>query len=218
MNPKHQRIREHFKRVDPIIHSAMKDLDFDDWMKSHKLRTSGIDYFRALCREIIGQQLSGKSATAIRKRFNALFDNKLANPSQLLETSDQVLRNVGMSWAKVKYIKNIATAYTENTVQFNKLDKLPDDEIISQLTSIKGVGNWTAEMFLIFTLGREDIFSHGDLGLRKGFSKLYKIKNPTKEQIEKVTSKWKPFRTYGSIALWYTLDLEVVEASKKLRE
>lgn len=218
MNKKNQKIRAHFKRVDPIIHSAMKDLDFDDWMKSHKSRVNGIDYFRALCREIIGQQLSGKAANAILKRFNALFDKEIVEPETLLKIKDETLRNVGMSWAKVKYVKNIAKAYTQNTVQFNKLHKLSDKEITSQLSAIKGVGNWTAEMFLIFTLGREDVFSHGDLGLRKGFSKLYKIDKPTKVQIEKVTSKWKPYRTYGSITLWHTLDFEVVEASKKLRK
>lgn len=218
MNKQHQKIRNHFKRVDPIIFNAMKNVSFENWMNSHKQRTSGLDYFRALCREIIGQQLSGKSATAILKRFNALFDKGVAYPSQLLNIKDQKLRDAGMSWAKVKYVKNIAEAYIENTVQFNKLHELSDEEITSQLTAIKGVGNWTSEMFLIFTLGREDIFSFGDLGLKKGFSKLYKTDKPTQDQIEIIVSKWKPYTTYGSITLWHILDSEVVETSKKLRK
>ena len=131
---------------------------------------------------------------------------------------DDALRNAGMSWAKVNYIKNIAEAYIKNAIQFDKFHILPDSEIITQLTSIKGIGNWTAEMFLMFTLGREDVFSHGDLGLRKGFTKIYKIENPSKDQIENVTSKWKPFRSYGSIALWHALDSEVVEANKNIRK
>jgi DNA-3-methyladenine glycosylase II len=212
-------VRRHFRKVDPIIHKAMKNVDFDRWIKPRRLKTSDeSEYVRALCREIIGQQLSGKSATAIIKRFNALFDDNTIVPEKLLRMRDKTLRNVGMSWSKARYIKNIARTYVNNTVQFSKLHKLPDEEITSQLTAIKGVGNWTVEMFLIFTLRREDVFSHGDLGLKKGFMKLYKIEKPSTEQIEKVTSKWKPFRTYGSITLWHALDSEVVEANKKIRE
>src|SRR4030042_5370631 len=217
-NKKHQKIRLHFKKVDPVIYIAMKDLDFNDWINPLKQKSQdGDSYFRALCREIIGQQLSGKAATAILKRFTNLFEKGVIDPEKLIKMKDETLRNVGMSWAKVRYVKNIAEAYLSNSVQFNKLHKLPDEVIASQLTSIKGVGNWTAEMFLIFTLGREDVFSHGDLGLKKGFAKLYEIEKPTQEQIEKVTSKWKPFRSYGSITLWHTHDTKVVEENKKIR-
>jgi DNA-3-methyladenine glycosylase II len=215
---KYLKIKNHFKKVDPIIHKAMKDVDFDKWKNQHETRPSdGSEYFRRLCREIIGQQLSGKAATAILKRFTKLFDEGIIDPKRLMRMHDKTLRNVGMSWSKARYIKNIAKAYVNNTVQFDKLHSLPDEEIITQLTSIKGVGNWTVEMFLIFTLGREDVFSHGDLGLRKGFAKLYKIQDPDKDIIEKTTSKWKPFRTYGSLTLWNTLDSEVVKVNKKIR-
>lgn len=219
ISKKHKKIRAHFKKVDPIIYKAMKGLDFDEWIKPHKDKTvKGSDYFSALCREIIGQQLSGKAATAIISRFNSLFHKSVADPKKLLKIKDQTLRDIGMSWAKAKYVKNIAEAYLKNTVQFNKLHELPDDEVVSQLTTIKGVGNWTAEMFLLFTLGREDVFSHGDLGLRKGFIKIYGIENPTKDQIEKVINRWIPLRSYGSITLWHTLDTEVVAVNKKIRK
>lgn len=212
----HQKIRLHFKKVDPIIHAAMVDLDFDVWIKPRKeKRGNGKDYFSALTREIIGQQLSGKAANAIIKRFKSLLKNEIIDPQKLLKIPDQKLRDVGMSWAKAKYVKNIAEVYLTNTVKFDQFDKLSDEEIIKELTTIKGVGPWTAEMFLIFTLGREDIFSFGDLGLKKGFTKLYRVENPTKDQIEKVTSKWTPYRSYGSITLWHSLDTEVVKASKK---
>src|SRR4030042_2121661 len=217
-NKKHQKIRLHFKKVDPVIYIAMKDLDFNDWINPLKQKSQdGDSYFRALCREIIGQQLSGKAATAILKRFTNLFDKSIINHEKLIKMKDETLRNVGMSWAKARYVKNIAEAYLKNTVQFSKFHKLSNEEVIAQLTTIKGIGNWTAEMFLIFTLGREDVFSQGDLGLKKGFAKLYEIENPTKDQIEKVTSKWKPFRSYGSITLWHTHDTKVVEANKKIR-
>jgi len=213
------KIRLHFRKNDPIIFKAMENLDFDEWIKPRKeKRDNGSDYFSALCHEIIGQQLSGKSATAIINRFNALFDKSIIDPKKLMAIDDQILRNVGMSWAKTKYVKNIADAYLTNTVQFTNLHELSDEEVIEQLTTIKGIGNWTSEMFLIFTLGRENVYSHGDLGLRKGFAKLYRIENPTQKQIEKVVSKWIPFRSYGSITLWHTLDSEVVEVNKKIMQ
>ena len=215
---KYQKLKDHFKKVDPIISSAMQDLDFDGWIKPKEKPLEGLDYFRTLCHEIIGQQLSGKAASAIIKRFAALFNKSGTDPEKLLEIPDEALRNVGLSWSKVNYVKNIATAYLEKTVDFDKLHRLADEEITSQLTAIKGVGNWTVEMFLIFTLGREDVFSYGDLGLRKGFAKLYELENPSKDQVEKVTSKWRPFRTYGSITLWHTLDSEVVEVNKNIRK
>ena len=213
------KIRLHFRKNDPIIFKAMENLDFDEWIKPRKeKRDNGSHYFSALCHEIIGQQLSGKSATAIINRFNALFDKSIIDPKKLMAIDDQILRNVGMSWAKTKYVKNIADAYLTNTVQFTNLHELSDEEVIEQLTTIKGIGNWTSEMFLIFTLGRENVYSHGDLGLRKGFAKLYRIENPTQKQIEKVVSKWIPFRSYGSITLWHTLDSEVVEVNKKIMQ
>ncbi|MBN1168888.1 DNA-3-methyladenine glycosylase 2 family protein [Candidatus Woesebacteria bacterium] len=219
MIKKLQKVKDHFKKVDPIIYKAMRDVNFDKWLKRQKPKTSdGSEYFERLCREIIGQQLSGKAVGAIIERFEQLFNNKLIDPHKLVRIHDKTLRNVGMSWSKVQYVKNIAKAYLNNTVQFDKLHKLSDEEITSQLTAIKGVGNWTVEMFLMFTLGREDVFSYGDLGLRKGFAKLYKIDNPTKVEVEKVTDKWKPYRTYGSITLWETADAKVVEANKNLRK
>lgn len=202
---KNRKIREHFKKFDPIIYKAMHDLNFDEWIEPKKIKR-GKDYFRALCREIIGQQLSGKAANAIYKRFVSLFEKNKIDPKKLIKTEDQTLRNLGMSWAKAKYVKNIADAYLTKSVQFDKLHKLSDEEVISQLITIKGVGPWTSEMFLIFTLGREDVFSYGDLGLKKGFAKLYKIEDPKKDQIEKVVKKWSPYKSYGSITLWHNLD------------
>lgn len=203
----HRIIRAHFKKADIVIHSAMEDLDFDEWIKPHKNKR-GDDYFQALCREIVGQQLSGKAANAIHTRFLGLFEDNKVDPTQLLKVKDQKLRDVGMSWAKAKYVKNIAEAYLSGAVKFDKFNTLADEEIIKELTTIKGVGPWTAEMFLMFTLGRENIFSYGDLGLKKGFIKLYKIENPKKEDIEKVISRWSPYKSYGSITLWHSLDKE----------
>lgn len=205
MKNKHQKIRDHFQKVDPVIHKAMENLNFDDWI-SPNTKQDPESYFVHLTREIIGQQLSGKAASKIYSRFELLFTNKKVHPKKLLKLNDQILRDAGLSWAKASYVKNIARAYLDKSVKFHQFTILPDEEIIKELTTIKGIGPWTAEMFLIFTLGREDVFSFGDLGLKKGIAKLYQKENPTRTQIERVIKKWTPYKSYGSITLWHSLE------------
>ena len=203
----HIAIRNHFKKTDPTIYSAMKTLNFDEWIEPRKERR-GISYFSALCREIIGQQLSGKAASTIHGRFIQLFPNEKLDPELLLKIPDQTLRDAGMSWAKTRYVKNIAEAFINHTVQFDQLNRLEDEVIITQLTTIKGIGRWTAKMFLIFTLGRENVFSFGDLGLKRGIEKLYRLQNPTVDQVNKIIAPWSPYKSYGSIALWHSLEIK----------
>lgn len=205
MDHKHQHIRKHFQIKDPIIYKAMKNLKIEQWITPHSPK-SGKHYFEHLTGDIIGQQLSGKAANTIYSRFKALFPGNKIEPQKLLKIPDQTLRNAGLSWAKASYVKNIARAYLDQTVKFDKFSDLPDQEIIEELTTIKGVGPWTAEMFLMFTLGRENVFSHGDLGLKKGFCLLYKIETPSRDQIEKVITKWSPYKSYASITLWHSLE------------
>jgi len=202
----HQAIRRHFQKVDPIIHKAMENLNFNDWIKPSKSKQNPKEFLVHLTREIIGQQLSGKAANTIYSRFISLFKYQKVDPKILIKMSDQELRDAGLSWAKASYVKNIAQSYLDGSVEFDKFPTLSDEKIIEELTTIKGVGPWTAEMFLIFTLGREDVFSYGDLGLKKGFAKLYQKENPTKSQIERVIKKWTPYKSYGTITLWYILD------------
>lgn len=197
-----QKIRAHFKRIDPIIHSAMEEIDFSDWLEPR----NSSDYFVSICREIIGQQLSGKVASTITGRFRKLFGRKKVSPKNTLTFSDQELRDVGMSWAKVKYVKDLAEKTLNGDINLENLDELNDEDVRIELIKVKGIGPWTAEMFLIFTLGREDVFSHGDLGLRRGLEKLYRLKDPSEEQINKIVSPWSPYKTYGSITLWHSLD------------
>lgn len=182
-------------------------MDFDEWLEgSEKVHTD--KYFAALCRSIVGQQLSGKAAAAIYKKFLTLFKSNEENltPSAVLKLPDQKLRDVGLSWSKVSYIKDLSKKVKENEVNLVDLDELDDSSIIERLTIIKGIGTWTAEMFLMFTLKRQNIFSFKDLGLKKGLEKIYKIENPTQPQIEKIIKKWHPYKTFGSIALWQSLE------------
>ena len=109
-----------------------------------------------------------------------------------------------MSWAKVKYIKNLSEKVLSGTLNLRTIQYASDQEVINILTQVKGIGQWTAEMFLIFTLGRENVFSHGDLGLRKAIKNLYKVEAPN--EIIAIVDKWSPYKTYGSLALWHSLD------------
>lgn len=199
-------IKKHFKKNDPVIYEVIKDLDFNEWLNPRVRKRTKHGYFAALCREIIGQQLSGKVAGTILKRFKELFKSKIVNPKDVLKIKDQKLRDVGMSWAKVSYIKDLALKTVKKELNLKALDKLKDKDVMEALLKVKGIGPWTAEMFLIFTLGREDVFSHGDLGLKKGIEKLYKLKDPSLKQIEKIVKKWSPYKSCGSIALWQSLD------------
>jgi DNA-3-methyladenine glycosylase II len=199
-------VLSHFKKRDPKIYAYMKTVDFNDWFNYHKKLKGKNDYFVSLCRNITGQQLSGKAARAIWTKFEKLFGRKRVLPKNVLSLTDQQIRDVGMSWAKVKYIKDLAHKVLEGEIHLENLRYMSDKDVIDELTRVKGIGVWTAEMFLIFTLKREDIFSYGDLGLRKGVEKVYDIEDPTEDKIEKIVKKWSPYKSYGSIALWHSLD------------
>ena len=162
--------------------------------------------YEELVESIIGQQLSGKAADTIFKRFLALFNNQFPTPEKLIKTDDEKLRSAGMSYSKASYIKNIAKAFADGTLDIKILRKMSDDEVKKELTKIKGVGNWTAEMTLIFTLKREDVFSLGDAGLRRAIKNLYKIEK--EKDILKLSETWKPNRSYACWYLWKSLDNE----------
>jgi len=166
------------------------------------------NYFESLVDAIISQQLSGKAAETIFKRFKALFSgNKFPSPAQVLAKSDVELRSVGVSGSKASYIKNIAAGFADGSLDFKHIDKKTDEEVIEMLVKVKGIGRWTAEMFLIFSLGRTDVSSFGDLGLRKAVKKLYRLrKDPSSKQLHKTSSRWQPYRTCASLYLWASLN------------
>lgn len=210
-NANYKHILTHFKKRDHKLHKYMLTVDFDEWLKFDQRATTKDAYFTALCREIIGQQLSGKAANTIYSRFLTLFKSKKVTPKKILELEDQQLRDVGMSWAKAKYVKDLATKVESGELKLEALSGLEDAQVTKELTNVKGIGNWTAEMFLLFTLKREDIFSYGDLGLRKGIEKVYEVEDSDDLKIEKIVSKWSPYKSYGSITLWHALDSKNVE-------
>jgi DNA-3-methyladenine glycosylase II len=194
-------VKQHFALHDPKLLSVLETVNLDDWFEAR----SSDDHFFNLSRNIIYQQLAGSAASAIFKRFESLVGGKV-KPDRVLEFSDQSLRDIGLSWAKAKYIKDLASKAVAGEVDLLNLADLDNESVIAELTKVKGIGRWTAEMFLLFTLKRENIFSYGDLGLRKGFAKLYGIDSPTDKHIAKVIAGWSPYESYGSISLWHFLD------------
>lgn len=159
-----------------------------------------------LCSSILSQQLSTTVAKVLYKRFLALFDGKEPTAKQILETRAETFRSIGFSNAKASYVHNVCRFFIENKITDAQLHKMSNEEVIHLLTQIKGVGKWTVEMILMFTLGREDVFALDDLGLKQGVIKLYNLKETDKKilskKIEKISLKWSPYRTYASRYLW----------------
>jgi DNA-3-methyladenine glycosylase II len=159
-----------------------------------------------LMASIMSQQLSTKVAQVIYKRFLLIYEGKEPKPQQVLDTPFEVLRNIGLSNAKVNYVQNVASFCIENKINDTKLLKMSNEEIIELLTQIKGVGQWTVEMLLMFTLGREDVFAVDDLGIQNAMVKLYNLdtsnKKYLKQKMIKLSEKWSPYRTYACMHLW----------------
>jgi DNA-3-methyladenine glycosylase II len=140
-------------------------------------------------------------------RFSALTPGKkFPMPREIVKMRAPAMRKAGLSRMKVSFIKDLAAKVLEGSLDLKNIDKLRDEEVIEQLTRVKGIGQWTAEMFLLFSLQRDDIFSYGDLALRNAMQKIYKMKKPpTQAQAEKIAAKWKPYRSLGSRYLWASL-------------
>lgn len=159
-----------------------------------------------LCASIMSQQLSTKVAEVIFRRFLALYDNKEPTPLQIFDTPNETLRSIGLSNAKVSYVKNVAQFAIEHGMDNSKLKRMNDEEVIQYLVPIKGVGRWTVEMLLMFALGREDVFSPDDLGIQNAMIDMYKIDNSNKkhliEEMIRISKRWSPYRTYACMHMW----------------
>ena len=182
------------KRLSKIIHEPMDELQMH---KNIPLR---------LMASIMSQQLSTKVAKVIFRRFLEIYEGREPKPQQVLDTPFDVLRGIGLSNAKVSYVQNVAQFCIEHKITDTKLKKLSNEAIITLLTQIKGVGQWTVEMLLMFSLGREDVFAVDDLGIQQAIIKHYKLtienKKELKEKMLKISAKWSPYRTYACLHLW----------------
>ena len=163
-----------------------------------------------LCASIMSQQLSTKVATVIHNRFLALYGGKEPLPQQIIDTPFEKLRGIGLSNAKVNYVKNVAQFELDFGMDAKRLHKMDNEEVIAYLTQIKGVGRWTTEMLLMFALGREDVFAVDDLGIQNAMINLYKLDNSDRKKLRedmlRISKKWSPYRTYACLHLWQWKD------------
>ena len=158
--------------------------------------------FEALIEAIITQQISDSAGKSISTKFKNLFGKKYPTPSDVIKLSKDEIKSVGLSRMKAEYIFDISQMIVDKKLNFNIFKKMSNEDIICELTKIRGIGKWTAEMYLIFALGRMDVFPLGDLGLINGIKKLYNLENPSNDEILKITNNWIPYRTIGTWYIW----------------
>jgi DNA-3-methyladenine glycosylase II len=165
------------------------------------------DAYGTLLRSIVGQQLSTKAASTIYGRMLELFDGHAPTPLQLLAADPDKIRAAGLSRPKIKYLRDLAQHVEDGELQLDRLDELPDDEVIAQLTAVKGIGEWSAHMFLMFHLSRPDILPVGDQGIRRAAQVQYGLRKlPDAKRLEKLARPWRPYRTLACLYLWSSLD------------
>jgi DNA-3-methyladenine glycosylase II len=164
------------------------------------------DAYGALLRAIVGQQLSTKAARTIYGRVVDLFDGTTPTPEQLLAAKEDDLRAAGLSGRKVEYIRDLASHVLSGELELERLDELGDEEVIEEIVAVRGLGRWTAEMFLMFHLERPDVLSGGDLGIRKAIRIEYGLEEmPTPERVLEIGEAWRPHRSLASLYLWESL-------------
>lgn len=182
-----------------------------DQQEACKLRRRK-DVHHYLIASIMSQQLSIKVASTILQRYLNIFEGRIPLPEEILATPFETLRGIGLSNAKVSYVHNVARFAVEQGIDHRRLHKMDNEEIITYITQIKGVGRWTAEMMMMFSLGREDVFAVDDLGIQNAMIRLYKLdttdKKAFREELLRISQKWSPYRTYACMHLWQSKDTD----------
>jgi DNA-3-methyladenine glycosylase II len=196
---------EHLRGSDDTLKAIIDErgpLDLDT-----RQRGRPEDPYGALLRSIVGQQLSTKAARSIYNRLVELFGGKTPSPQELLDADPETVRAVGLSNAKVRYVRSLAEHVLSGELELDKLDALGDEEVEREVTAVKGLGQWTAHMFLIFHLGRPDVLPVGDLGVRRAVERAYGLEElPSAEELERLGERWAPYRSLASLYLWESLD------------
>ena len=191
-------MRELIKRLGPLDPEARR-------------RGRPSDAYGTLLRSIVGQQLSTKAARTIYERMTQLWGGKTPTPQQLLDADPDAIRAAGLSRPKIAYLRSLAEHVLVGDLELDRLDELTDGEITAKLTAVKGLGRWTADMFLIFYLNRPDVLPVGDLGVRRAIETVYELPSiPAAEEIEKLGEPWRPHRSLASLYLWRSLENEPV--------
>jgi DNA-3-methyladenine glycosylase II len=169
------------------------------------------DAYGTLVRAIVGQQLSTKAAASIFERVLAMFGGEVPSPEQLIAADPDALRGVGLSRAKVAYLRDLAERVADGELELDHLAELPDAQVVERLTAVKGIGQWSADMFLIFHLGRPDVLASGDLGIRRAAERAYGLSEiPDVATLTRMAEAWRPYRSLACLYLWASLDNEPV--------
>ena len=205
-------------RIIPSQKEILQHFDKNDAVMAQLIRESGPiklkrnrNYFIVLCNAIIGQQISVAAADAITIRFNRLFNGHSPTPQGVIKLSEIDLRKAGLSKQKVAYLKDLSFHFYEKILRPHRLHHMGNDEVICQLTRVHGIGRWTAEMFLIFSLNRPDVLPVGDLGLQLALKKLYRMRQlPTVKRMRTIGRKWNPLETVGTWYAWRAQDEKIV--------
>ena len=197
----------HLRRRDPAMRELIKRVGKLDLEARRRGRPA--DAYGALLRSIVGQQLSTKAARSIHERVTGLFGGETPSPEQLLAEDPETLRGAGLSRAKVTYMRSLAEHVVNGELELDRLHELSDEDITTELTAVKGLGVWTAHMFLIFHLQRPDVLPVGDLGVRNGAKLLYGLDEaPKPAELEEMGEPWRPYRSLAALYLWRSLDNE----------
>ena len=203
-SPPHTDAIAHLQQADPVLGQIIARCG------PCTLQPRDLEPLVMLWRSIVYQQLSGKAAGTIMMRFLGLYDPDALTPEALLRTTDDALRGIGLSRQKIAYLKDLAARVQDGALQLAALPMHSDAEVIHQLTHVKGIGRWSAEMFLIFALGRRDVFPVDDLGIRKAIQRAYGYKRlPAPVTMHRHARKWIPYRTIATWYLWRSLDVAV---------
>jgi DNA-3-methyladenine glycosylase II len=193
------------RKADPVMERLIEE--HGELVKRDLKRERPGDAYGALLRSIVGQQLSTKAASTIYGRMLELFGGHAPTPKQLLKADPDKIRAAGLSRPKIAYLRDLAQHVEEGTLELERLPDLPDEEVAEQLTAIKGLGQWTADMFLMFHLGRPDVLPVGDQGIRRAVRVEYRLRKlPDPKRLEKIAKPWRPYRTLACLYLWSSLD------------
>lgn len=202
MPPRHARALAHLRAADPKLGAWIDEAGPCGWRRS----TEG-SHFDHIARAIVYQQLSGAAAGTIYGRLLALYGDRVPTPAQLMRTPDPRLRSVGLSGRKTEYLKDLARRAHDGSLPVETLHDLDDAAVIETLTAVRGIGEWTAQMFLMFRLARPDVLPVLDLGVQKAIQKLYGLRTlPLPKRVAKIGACWAPYRTIASWYLWRRVD------------
>ena len=202
--PSQKMILTHFDERDSVMAAVIRE-------KGAFKLSRNRNYFLVLCKAIIGQQISIKAAESITERFQNLFENKIPTPEKTAALPPELLRQSGLSGQKVKYLKDLAARFLDGSLRTRQFSRQNNQEVIESLTAVYGIGRWTADMFLIFSLGRINVLPIGDLGLQAGIKQIYNMRClPSSKRMLALGKKWHPMETIATWYAWRIQDAEII--------